>query len=751
MSYQKHTWVTNEIIRGKQLNHIEDGIYNEEQRAKEAEELLGERIDEIVVEAGAYKVTLDHTQESHPSSKYIYLEPNPQATGNDKFTEWVYVYNETHETYEWKMIGDISIDLSDYVQNTDYASPSAFGIVKVDGVTITASNGVISAAAQATGVTSFNGRSGAVSPQSGDYTAADVGLENVGNFKAVSTQASQGLSVLEQTNARNNIGAGTSSFSGNYTDLTNKPTLGTAAALNVATSGDASTTEVVKGDDSRLTDARTPVAHTHTTSQITDFPTLSNVATSGSYNDLSNKPSIPTATSDLTNDSGFVTSSDVPTKTSDLTNDSGYITSASIPTVNDATLTIQKNGTAVDTFTANASQNKTINITMAASDVGLGNVGNYKAVSTVANQGLTDTEKSNARSNIGAGSSSFSGSYNDLTDKPTIPTVNNATLTIQKNGTTVNTFTANASSNVTANITVPINVSELTNDSGYTTNIGTVTGVKVGSTSYSPSDGIVSLPAYPSDTNNRRAFYGTCSTQAATAAKVVTLSDTTGWELKAGTIVGVKFSATNSASSVTLNVNGSGAKSIYYNTGAYTSNSANITGTANRVIFYMYDGTYWVWLNMGCLDGNSNTIPSAYCDTAAGTAAKVASCTGYSLLSKSYLHVIIVNTNTSAGAITLNVNGKGAKAIYINGSASSSSNYTLSAGSYLVYYDGTNYYFRTDGKLTANITGDAATVNGKTVAVNVPSNAVFTDTRDFKLGTTRAGASNNTLYFVYTT
>ena len=53
-----------------------------------------------------------------------------------------------------------------------------------------------------------------------------------------------------------------------------------------------------------------------------------------------------------------------------------------------------------------------------ASDVGLGNVGNFKAVSTVANQGLTETEKTNARTNIGAGASSFSGSYNDLTDKP---------------------------------------------------------------------------------------------------------------------------------------------------------------------------------------------------------------------------------------------------------------------------------------------------------------------------------------------
>ena len=60
-----------------------------------------------------------------------------------------------------------------------------------------------------------------------------------------------------------------------------------------------------------------------------------------------------------------------------------------------------------------------------------------------------------------------SGSYNDLSNKPTIPTVNNATLTIQKNGTTVKTFTANASTDVTANITVPTKTSDLTNDSNF--------------------------------------------------------------------------------------------------------------------------------------------------------------------------------------------------------------------------------------------------------------------------------------------
>lgn len=62
------------------------------------------------------------------------------------------------------------------------------------------------------------------------------------------------------------------------------------------------------------------------------------------YNELENKPSIngtelvgnitvniPTKTSDLTNDSGYITDADVPTKTSELTNDSGYITVADVP------------------------------------------------------------------------------------------------------------------------------------------------------------------------------------------------------------------------------------------------------------------------------------------------------------------------------------------------------------------------------------------------------------------------------------
>lgn len=84
--------------------------------------------------------------------------------------------------------------------------------------------------------------------------------------------------------------------------------------------------------------------------------------------------------------------------------------------------------------------------------------------------------------------------------------------------------------------------------------------------------------------------------------------------------------------------------------------------------------------------------------------------------------------NSVAGPITLNINNTGAKPIYINGEASSATNYSLPAGTYLVYYDGTNYHFRRDGKMPGSISGDAATVNGHAVNSDVPINAAFTDT-----------------------
>lgn len=80
--------------------------------------------------------------------------------------------------------------------------------------------------------------------------------------------------------------------------------------------------------------------------QILNKPSLATVATSGSYNDLSNKPTIPAAqvNSDWNAVSGVAQILNKPT----------------IPTVNNATLTITQGGTTKGTFTANASSDVTI-------------------------------------------------------------------------------------------------------------------------------------------------------------------------------------------------------------------------------------------------------------------------------------------------------------------------------------------------------------------------------------------------------
>lgn len=122
-----------------------------------------------------------------------------------------------------------------------------------------------------------------------------------------------------------------------------------------------------------------------------------------------------------------------------------------IPTVNNATLTIQKNGTAVGTFTANASSNTTANITVPTNTSDLTNNGSDGTSTYVEADDLATV--------------ATSGNYADLSGKPTIPTVNNATLTIQQNGSSVATFTANSSTNTTANITSPV-ITMTTTDPG---------------------------------------------------------------------------------------------------------------------------------------------------------------------------------------------------------------------------------------------------------------------------------------------
>ena len=125
MSYQKHTWVTEEIIRGKHLNNIEDGIYNEQERAIEAESDLESALNSEISRSTTQDNQLQSTVSSHTSILST-LNGNASVSGS--------VDNK------------IATALTDYVKNTDIASYEDAGVVKVDNTTIKIdSEGVISA------------------------------------------------------------------------------------------------------------------------------------------------------------------------------------------------------------------------------------------------------------------------------------------------------------------------------------------------------------------------------------------------------------------------------------------------------------------------------------------------------------------------------------------------------------------------------------------------------------------------------
>lgn len=153
------------------------------------------------------------------------------------------------------------------------------------------------------------------------------------------------------------------------------------------------------------------------------------VLTASDVGALPNTTIIPTKTSQLDNDSGFIGSSaldgyakttDIPTKTSQLTNNSGFITAIDVP--------------------------------VKSVDGSIGAVVT-NAVKTTS-QSLTDAQKAQARTNIGAGTSSFDGNYKSLSNKPTIPT---QTSQLENNSGFITTAD------------VPTKVSQLDNDTGFIT------------------------------------------------------------------------------------------------------------------------------------------------------------------------------------------------------------------------------------------------------------------------------------------
>ena len=215
-----------------------------------------------------------------------------------------------------------------------------------------------------------------------------------------------------------------------------------------------------------------------------DSSSLATVATTWSYNDLTNKPTIPSAqvNSDWDASSWVAQILNKPTLATVATTGS-YSDLSNKPTIWNATITIQKNWTSVDTFTTNATSNKSINITVPTKTSDITNDSNYVAstsLATVATTGsyndlqdkptipsgqiqsdwtqTTTTAVDYIKNKPSLATVATTWAYSDLSGKPTIPTVNNVTINFKQNSVTKWSITTNQSawSDVVLETTIPV-------------------------------------------------------------------------------------------------------------------------------------------------------------------------------------------------------------------------------------------------------------------------------------------------------
>ena len=198
-------------------------------------------------------------------------------------------------------------------------------------------------------------------------------------------------------------------------------------------------------------------------------------------------------------------------------------------------------------------------------------------------------------------------------------------------------------------------------------------------------------------------FYGTCDTAAATAAKIVKLTDTNpnAATLITGMLLCVKFTNANSVASPTLTIQTSGgteiiaAKSIMrYGTTA-PSTSAATSWTAGAVVPFIYDGTNWIeassWDNNSTYTALSLGFGYGTCHTAAATAAKTAILNSGVLGANGSIVAIKFTNAITVENPTLNVNSKGARPIFRQDAALTDKTYIKANDVVTFMYDGTHY------------------------------------------------------------
>lgn len=199
---------------------------------------------------------------------------------------------------------------------------------------------------------------------------------------------------------------------------------------------------------------------------------------------------------------------------SELTNDAGYITSSD---VGDGVLTIKRNSTTVGTFSANSTTGATLTITVPTTATDVGAVPTSRTV------------------NGKALSSDITLTATDVGALPDNTTIGDGKIVFQKNGTGVGTITANQTTSTTVNFTIPTTASDVgavptsrtINGKALTSNI-TLTAADVGALPDNTTIGSANLTIQRNGTG-----IGTFSANATSATTVNISVPTTATEVGA--------------------------------------------------------------------------------------------------------------------------------------------------------------------------------------------------------------------------
>lgn len=212
----------------------------------------------------------------------------------------------------------------------------------------------------------------------------------------------------------------------------------------------------------------------------------------------------------------------------------------------------------------------------------------------------------------------------------------------------------------------------------------------------------------------KKIYYAECGTASTDIAKVVACD---GFVLEKGAIIAIRFTDTGTtypkSGNISLNINGTGAKNIVpKGSNTILTYSWSWAFRANQTWIFVYNGTYFAWLNQ---DNNTTYSPMTLgfgygtCTTAEATAAKVATLASYVLVKNGI--VSIKFTYAVPANATLNINNRGAKAIYYRGTKITAD--VIDKGNIATFvYDGANYQLLTvDSKIIVDSTLSSTSTN----------------------------------------